>query len=544
MTFHDTRQMFPALPAGGEVLFKGLADATRPVEDLTISEWSDRYRVVSAESGSPWPGPFKTERVPYLREPQDCLHPDHPARRVTARWAAQLGKSTAIENWFCFIVDQAPGSMMITLPTLEEATKFNRIKLQPTIEATPRVSHKVVPVNSRDEQSSTTFYKRFAGGFCQIVNAGSSKGLQMVSIKYLAMDEVTGYPKDVDGRGSPRDQARARQKMYGDLAKEWQGSTPGTAGECAVTADFEAGDRRYYYIPCPHCGMFQPLFFEQMHGADAGKDLPVHFKCLNCNEAIVDGHKTEMLSRGVWIATRVREGEPKVPQIIAPEEIGTWECDPCEGRCLGWQPSYHLWAAYAPKERFADIWTRAEAAEGDTTKRRVFCQQDLAEPYDPGSAEVDHEQIVETARLNPVVSRAIPREAGLLVSTADIQGYGIKWACFAIGPNSQRWLIDREVFEGAPDQSDEPWIALADALARKYPGAGGLERSIDLSGVDSGWATQRVYRFCSGRPNVYALDGRESRPLPGSARRRVRRSSMSTSARLRGFSSIPSMPMT
>ncbi len=513
MTFHDTRELFPALPFGGEVLFKAFVEATKPVEDLTISEWSDRYRHVSAESGSPWPGQFKTSRVPYLREPQDCLHPDHPARRVTARWAAQLGKSTAIENWFCFIVDQAPGSMMITLPTLEEATKFNRIKLQPTIEVTPRVSHKVVPVNSRDEQSSTTFYKRYAGGFCQIVNAGSSKGLQMVSIKYLAMDEVTGYPKDVDNRGSPRDQARARQKMYGDLAKEWQGSTPGTVNECAISEDFNAGDRRYYYVPCPHCDRYQPLIFDQMYGPDPENGLPVHFKCMACNEAIVNGHKTELNASGIWIATRVHDGEPKVPQVLSANEIREWQCAPCEGRCIDWQPSYHLWAAYAPKESFKAIWERWELAEGNTTKLRTFYQQDLAEPYDPGSSEVDHEQIVETARLNPVVARAIPRDAGLLVSTADIQGYGIKWACFAVGPNSQRYMIDREIFEGAPDQSDEPWIALADALGRKYPGAGGLERGIDLSGVDSGWATQRVYRFCSSRPNVYALDGRKTQAV-------------------------------
>ncbi|MER9182982.1 phage terminase large subunit family protein, partial [Mesorhizobium sp. M0767] len=129
MSYHDARLSFPELPHGAEILFTGLEAASRPVADLTISEWADRYRVVSPESGSPWPGPFKTDRVPYLREPQDCLHPDHPARRVTCRWAAQLGKSTAIENWFGFIVDQAPGSMMIVLPTLEEATKFNRVKL-------------------------------------------------------------------------------------------------------------------------------------------------------------------------------------------------------------------------------------------------------------------------------------------------------------------------------------------------------------------------------------------------------------------------------
>lgn len=509
------RASFPHLPVGTEILFRSLEAATRPVEALTISEWADRYRHVSSESGSPWPGPFRTERVPYLREPQDCLHPDHPARRVSARWSAQLGKSTAIENWFGFIVDQAPGSMMIVMPTLEEATKFNRIKLQPTIEASPRISHKVLPVNSRDEAGSTTSFKRFSGGFCQIVNAGSSKGLQMVSIKYLAMDEVTGYPQDVDGRGSPRDQARARQKMYGDLAKEWQGSTPGYAGECAITSDYEAGDQRLFYVPCPHCSVFQPLEFENMRGPDEDAGLPVHLRCIQCNEVILDGHKGEMTSRGVWIATRVGEGEAKVPQHLSPDDLVQWRCEPCEGRCRDWQPSYHLWAAYAPRERWADIWGRWTEAQGDTTKMRVFCQQDLGEPYDPGGVSIDWEKIVEASRRDDAPGRSIPADAALVVSAADVQGYGIKWAAFAIGPRGQRWLLDREVFEGAPDQTDEPWIALSDALGRTYPTAGGgEEKGIDLSGVDSGFATDRVYRFCSGRPNVYALDGRHSPGLP------------------------------
>lgn len=515
MTLHAARELFRELPHGAEVLFRGLEAASRPVEDLTISEWADRYRKVSPESGSPWPGDFVTDRVPYLREPQDCLHPDHPARRVAARWAAQLGKSTAIENWFGFTVDQAPGSMMIVLPTLEEAAKFNRVKLQPTIEASPRIRHKVLPVNSRDEQGSTTSFKRFAGGFAQIVNAGSSKGLQMVSIKNLAMDEVTGYPRDVDGRGSPRDQARARQKMYGDLAKEWQGSTPGIAGECSITADFEAGDRRRLYVPCPHCEMFQPLELEQMRGPEEGEGFGAHFRCVSCDRAILDGHKGEMLRRGVWMAMRVPEGDSAVPGFMDAKTLEAWRCLPCEGRCRDWQPSYHLWAAYAPRERFADIWTRWTEAEGDTTKLRVFCQQDLAIPYDPGGVTVDWEKIVEAARAKPFETRLVPREAALLVSAADVQGYGVKWLVYAIGPRGQRWLIDREIFEGAPDQTDEPWIALADALARTYPVAGGgAEKGLDLSGVDSGFSTDRVYRFCSGRPNVYALDGRHQPNLP------------------------------
>lgn len=515
MTIHDTRLRFPHLPNGAMALLRGMAVASRPAEDLTISEHADRYRKVSAESGSPWPGDFFTDRVPYLREPQDCLHPDHPARRVTCRWAAQLGKSTMVENWFCFIVDQAPGSMMIILPTLDEATKFNRVKLQPTIDASPRIEHKVKPVSSRDEQGSTTAFKRYAGGFCQIVNAGSSKGLQMVSIKYLAMDEVTGYPKDVDGRGSPRDQARARQKMYGDLAKEWQGSTPGMAGECAISDDFESGDQRFFYVPCPHCDTFQAFDFDNMRGPDAEAGLPVHMRCMSCDGVILDGHKPEMQRRAKWIARRVHEGADPVPLAIPAAEIDTWYCRPKEGRCRDWEPSYDLWAAYAPREKWSEIWQRWVDAEGDTTKERTFFQQDLARPYDPAGVTVEWEKIVEAAKLGQVPSGVVPSWAALLVSAADVQGYGIKWVTYAIGPRDQIQLVDREVFEGAPDKDDEPWIALSDALSRTYPTESGhREKGIDLSGVDSGWATDRVYRFCSGRANVYALDGREPVGLP------------------------------
>jgi Phage terminase large subunit (GpA) len=71
--------------------------------------------------------------VPYLREPMDCLHPDNPARRVTVKASAQVGKSEIGVCWFCFIVDRSPGPMLTVLPA--------------------------------------TAFKRFAGGFNQIVTA-------------------------------------------------------------------------------------------------------------------------------------------------------------------------------------------------------------------------------------------------------------------------------------------------------------------------------------------------------------------------------------
>src|SRR5690606_11284868 len=115
--------------------------------------------------------------------------------------------------------------------------------------------------------------------------------------------------------------------------------------------------------------------------------------------------------------------------------------------------------------------------------------------------------IVEATRGIHYPRGVVPAHAGMLIAAADVQSYGIKWAVYAIGPRDQMWLVDREVFEGSPDQSDEPWIKLADALGRTYK-TGGVEKAIDLSGVDSGYATNRVYMFCRSRPNVFALDGR------------------------------------
>jgi len=173
-----------------------------------------------------------------------------------------------------------------------------------------------------------------------------------------------------------------------------------------------------------------------------------------------------------------------------------------------------LWAAYAPRERWADIWTRWTDAQGNVTKLRTFFQQDLALPYDPAGIAVEHEKIVEAVRKELQPSRVIPSWAGLVISAADVQGYGIKWMVIALGPRGQYQIIDRDIFEGAPDQSDEPWIKLSDAFGREYPTAGGGMKGIDLSGVDSGFATDRVYRFCAPRANVYALDGRAPQGLP------------------------------
>ena len=293
----------PGLSAGLQTLFDELARLAKPEVELTVSEHADRYRVVSRESGSPFPGPWRTDRVPYLREPMDRLHPNHPARRVTLKFSAQTGKSELGVNWFCFIVDRAPAPTLTVLPTGVEAVKYNRVKLQTTIDVSPRIRHRIRSENSRDEAASTTSFKRFAGGFNQITTASSSKGLQMLSIRWLILDEVSGYLRDVDGRGSPLSQARARQKAFGDLAKELALSTPAMAGECKITDLYAASDRRRFFVPCPHCGDYGLLKHDKMLAPSATTANRAVFVCEGCGGVLEEPHRGPMVANGRWVPT-------------------------------------------------------------------------------------------------------------------------------------------------------------------------------------------------------------------------------------------------
>jgi phage terminase large subunit GpA-like protein len=62
------RTRFPAMPDGRHVVAGALASAARPEQELTVSQWADQHRVVSAESGSRFPGPWRTARVPLAAE--------------------------------------------------------------------------------------------------------------------------------------------------------------------------------------------------------------------------------------------------------------------------------------------------------------------------------------------------------------------------------------------------------------------------------------------------------------------------------------------
>jgi len=197
-----------------DVEYEGAAEIERawregltPDPLLSVSEWSDRHRMLSSKASAE-PGRWRTSRTPYLKAIMDCLSPTSPVERVAFMKAAQLGATEMGSNWIGYVIHHAPGPMMAVWPTVDMAKRNSKQRIDPLIEESAALSELISPARSRDS-GNTILAKEFRGGVLVMTGANSAVGLRSMPVRYLFLDEVDGYPLDVDGARAPLRGARS-----------------------------------------------------------------------------------------------------------------------------------------------------------------------------------------------------------------------------------------------------------------------------------------------------------------------------------------------
>lgn len=498
---------------GAAAAWAGFAAGILPPPVMTVSAWAEEKRIVAEESGSPYPGPWKNARTPYLVEPMDCMGFDHPCRDVTLKFSAQTAKSEACVNFAGYVIDHQPSPMLTVLPSLEEAQKYNKVKVQPTVEATPVLRTRIRATNSRDEDSSTALFKRYPGGFWVLTGANSSKGLQMISARSRIYDEWSEFPEDTDGRGEPTFQAESRGKAWTERgSKSVYASTPAIKGSCRISAKYAASDMRRFYVPCPSCGDYQVLLWKNL---DWDEDIMPHGAYFTCagHGCIIHSHsKSAMVAAGVWIKTYPGDGEanPAPPEAFPAEQLEQWRARVSAGR----QPGFAIWQAYSPFVPWDNTVAEWLDAQGNPRKIKTFTQQALGEDYEEKGEAPDHERLFD--RREPFPARRLPPGVLFTTGAVDVQGDRLEYAVYGYDRGASSWLIDAGVLAGDPDQP-EVWKALDEVMARRYLDAWGRPWAVEAWGIDTGFKSQTVYRYARGHAasgRVFALDGRPGWKLP------------------------------
>lgn len=466
------------MPDGGSFLGNVFAAAIRPARPLSVSAWADANRRLTAKGASE-PGPWRTSRVPFLREIMDVLSTSHPAKEVCFVKSTQVGGTEVGLNWIGYVMDHAPGPMLAVLPTVEVGMRWSKQRLASMIGASPRLSALIAPSSSRDGGNTTTM-KEFAGdGILIIGGANSAASLSSMPIKYLLLDEVDRFPIEVEDEGDPVDLAEARTTTF-PRRKIFKISSPTIESLSRINKDWKRSDQRRYHVPCPHCSAMQPLVWENLAFAD---DAPENaaYRCNECAALIEEHHKTAMLAGGEWIA-----GFPE--RAVA---------------------GFHINALYTPLglgKTWAEHAKRFLEVKSDPVRLKVFINTVLGECFEDAGEKLDWQEIKE--RAEPYKLREIPAGCLVLCAGVDVQKDRLEIIVRGFGEGGQRWTIDWHYIQGDPTR-DEVWQALDEFLQMPFQNRFGISLRLAAVGIDSGYLSQEVYNFCRTRRHrhVYAVKG-------------------------------------
>jgi phage terminase large subunit GpA-like protein len=445
----------------------------RPDPLLTVSQWADRHRRLSGRASAE-PGPWRTSRTPYLREVMDCLSPASPVERVVVMKGAQLGYSECGNNWIGYVIHHAPGPMLSVLPTVEMAKRNSKQRIEPLIEESPVLRERVKPARSRDS-GNTVLAKEFPGGVLVMTGANSAVGLRSMPVRYLFLDEVDGYPGDVDGEGDPVALAEARTRTF-SRRKVLIVSTPTVKGLSRIEREYEASDRRRYFVPCPHCGHTQWLRFERLRW-EKGRPETAAYHCEGCDRPIPEHRKTWMLEHGDWRPTSV--GDPRTA-------------------------GFHLSSLYSPVgwRSWADIAAAWEAAQGSDAALKSVKNTELGETWVESGEAPDWQRLYD--RREEFRIGTVPAGGLMLTAGADVQKDRIEVSVWAWGRGKECWLIEHRVLMGDTARA-EVWAALSTMLDETWTHACGVEMPLRRLAVDSGFATQEVYAWVRRHPAARAM---------------------------------------
>jgi phage terminase large subunit GpA-like protein len=460
---------------------------------LTVSEWADRYRFLSSRASSE-AGRYRTDRTPYMRDIMDALSPSHPARRIVFMKAAQVGATEAGNNWVGYCVHQAPGPFLGVQPTTDLAKRLSQQRIEPLIEESPELRALILPSRSRDS-GNTVLAKRFAGGQLVLTGANSAVGLRSMPARYVFLDEVDAYEGDVDGEGDPVALAVARTRTFGHRAKVFLVSTPTIRGFSRIEREYEASDRRRFFVPCPLCGHMQWLRFERLRW-DKGEPEGARYLCEGCEGPIAEHHKTAMLAAGAWRPTAV---------AVDPHTVG-----------------FHISGLYSPVGwlSWAQIAREWEAAQGDDASLKAAKNTLLGETWAERGEAPDWKRLYERREACPLGT--VPRGGLILTAGADVQHDRIEVDVWAWARRLESWLVDHAVLDGDTSRP-EVWDELSALLGRAWPHELGARMGLARLAIDAGdgRSTAAVYAWArkAGAGQVAAVKGVEgfdrSTPVDG-----------------------------
>lgn len=473
----------------------------KPPDDLTVTQWAERERRLSTEASAE-PGPWRTSRTPYLREPMDAFT-DPKVRRIVMASASQVGKSELENNIIGYIIVEDPGSILYIHPTTIDAKEYSKLRIAPMIRDCPTLRRKVAAPKSRDS-GNTLLQKTYPGGILTMCGSTEAHALASKPIRYVLGDERDRWATSAGNEGDPWELAMARQTTFYN-AKAVEVSTPTIKNASAIEASYGEGTMERWKSRCPHCGQYHEIQWEHIR--------------YDYEESVVN-HKKVYKVKSVWYncpGCGCISDEATMKRAPA-----RWEADNPAAYAQGVR-SFWLNAFVSQWASWSSIVLKYLNAIGNTRKLQVVYNTCFGLLWEDRGDLEDEDSLMGRRDVEAygLQEGGTPIELpdGVLVLTAgvDTQDNRMEYEVVGHGHFRETWGIEKGIVMGRPDD-DETWAKLDEVLFnRVFRFADGLGLPVSLTFVDQGGHFSGEVRLACHdriRKKVFAIMGSKNHDAP------------------------------
>lgn len=456
-----------------------------PPDDLTVTEWAERNRRLSAESAAE-PGPWRTERTPYLRELMNAWT-DPKVRHIVMVAASQVGKSEFLNNCIGYVIDQDPGSILFIHPTTIDAKEYSKLRIAPMIRDCPTLRVKVSDPKSRDS-GNTILQKTYPGGILTMCGSTEAHALASKPIRYVLGDERDRWALSAGNEGDPWGLAMARQTTFYN-AKSGEASTPTVKNASAIEASYATGTMERWKSCCPHCGEYH-----EIRWADIRFDY---------DEKLIAGSKTYKVRDIYYICPGCGCISTELEMKNAPAR---WEADNPDAYEQGTR-SFWLNAFVSKWASWESIILKYLEAIGNSRKMQVVYNTCFGELWEDRGDLQDEDSLM--ARREEYHAE-LPDGVLVLTAGVDTQDDRMEYEIIGHGHFGETWGIEKGLIMGRPDD-DATWAKLDEMVFdRVLHFENGIGLKMSMSFVDEGGHfTQDVRLRCRERigKKVFCIKG-------------------------------------
>lgn len=473
-----------------------------PPDDLTVSQWAEAKRRLSAESAAE-PGPWRTERTPYLREPMDAFT-DPKVRHIIMVAASQVGKSEFLNNCIGYIIDEDPGSILFVHPTTIDAQEYSKLRIAPMLRDSPALRQKIAAPKSRDSHN-TILQKAYPGGILTMCGSTEAHALASKPIRYVFGDERDRWAMSAGNEGDPWDLAMARQTTFYN-AKAVEVSTTTIKNASAIESAYYTGTMERWNSKCPNCGEYHEIRWSDIR--------------FEHEEIIVAHKKTFKVGKVYYVCPGCGCIASEAQMKRAPAK---WIAENPEAYAQGTR-SFWLNAFVSQWASWESIVLKYLNAIGSTKKMQVVYNTCFGEPWEDRGDIEDEDSLLARREDYGKDDNGEPVELpqGVLVLTAgvDTQDDRMEYEIVGHGHFGETWGIEKGIVMGRPDD-DSTWNKLDEMVFdRVLRFQNGVGLRVSMSFVDEGGHfTQDVRLQCRARigKKVFCIKGMPGQDKPYTA---------------------------